>query len=112
MAINEALVDEKLAGKRLQVKGAIVRVMRNDRFEDDEAGSYLVVMDPWNLPPFAITTSLLPKIYFLFKQSSRRELAPLKAGQMVTIEAKCGDNRLLDISRVILFHNCKILAVE
>ena len=112
LAINDALVDEKLAGKRHQAKGKISRVMRNDRFAVGEGGSYLVVVDPWDVRRDVITDDVLPLFYFRFEQGSRKELVSLKAGQMVTIEGECADRQTLGIFRAIVFQSCKVLAVE
>jgi len=112
---NDASIDEVWAVKKLQITGTMMRVTRNEfrlGGEKENAESFfLLVLDSRSPTSGEL---LLEPIYFVFKDDSRKELAGLKPGQRLTIEAQDvdGSNLRSVEPRAIVFKNCRILSVE
>jgi hypothetical protein len=88
---NEALADEQFAGKPITVVGRMVRIQRSGTpVKNGQLTYHLDMATGERTDP--ITGKLVfqtdPLLQFRFTADQRADLAKLKRGQMVTIEAK------------------------
>jgi uncharacterized protein (TIGR03067 family) len=94
---NEALADEELTDRQVAVVGSVLRIRRGGN------GYALLVEADKDLP-----------LLFRFGQESRKQLAKLKPGQLVTVEGKClGRARAAETGKeAIVFSAGKIVTVH
>ena len=101
--------------KKIQITGIMMSVKRNDLFHEKGETSYLLMMDPKRIEPKdgkVLDPDGLDPLYFRFNESARKELAVLKPGQVLMIEADFMHKNLIYGLGTILFENCKILSIK
>jgi hypothetical protein len=117
---NEALLDEKLVGKRLIVKGIFQRVKRTGTDAANRTRYALVLSASQsgfrNTPTPSLPLNTSMHLSFDFTDADRAELAPLRTGQRVTIEGRCDTYKSTEergaYELTLYFRDCKIKEVE
>ncbi len=113
---NQADADDRFVNKNIEVSGTLSKVFRAPKgFETDPGVADYVVEISFNKVPFVFRP-----LQFLFAESQKKELAGLKPGQTVTIQANCRgvvperithDGTTVK-SMSIRFGSCKLISAE
>jgi hypothetical protein len=114
---NEALADEQFTGKRITVAGRMIRIQRGPAPVKDGQPTYTLDMSTGERTD-PLTGKVVyqndPLLQFRFTAEQRADLAQLKRGQLVTIEAKPEGHatRENEGREMVYFFECKVIKAE
>jgi RNA polymerase sigma factor (sigma-70 family) len=118
---NDALADEKFAGKRVRVHGVVVRVRRSDATSvAGEPVAYWLLMggefragkEKDGKVPFVMPASKMHLAFEFVGKEARKRLAELQPGTLVTVEGKCEGVRMpVGREKAIMFRECTLVQV-
>jgi RNA polymerase sigma factor (sigma-70 family) len=107
---NDARGDEEFLGKRLSVRGRMLRV---ERAVTGKAPHYLLTLYADSSEGrFGLVLLDKPPLAFVFPADSRKQLASLEGGQHVTIEGVCEGRTAEGGHDAITFTACKIVKAK